>query len=294
VAARGWQYFQRSAPLLAHVEYAGATEHVEQLARRFGDDDLLIVESRQASDLHVLALPLAYTYGRNVLVLDSRQPDKALLAHFVGWAQARYANVFFMGGGGTDLISPGLAVQPVAGERFQLPEYESPPNAYPRGSRFKEFDFGVYRFVPPGSRPAEFTLDVGAMDDVNVVRFHAKETHAGGTSFRWSRDESFVSVLPPANLTRVTLWLNAGGRPPAAPPAHVSVYLDEQLLGAGAIEDGFRPYTFEIPPDLAARLSGVAGTVQLKIVSSTWSPREILGVPDDRDLGVMVDRVEIR
>ena len=41
-----------------------------------GDRDLLVVESRNASDTHVLALPLAYIYARNVLVLNSPKPDK--------------------------------------------------------------------------------------------------------------------------------------------------------------------------------------------------------------------------
>jgi hypothetical protein len=185
-------------------------------------------------------------------------------------------------------------VQPVAGERFQLPDYASPLNAYPRSPRLKEFDFGIYRFVPPGLHAPQFELDIGAMDDVYAVRFHAKERNAQGTTFRWSRDESFVTVLPPANPRRVTMWLSAGGRPAAAPAARVSVYLDEQLLGSATVGDGFRDYPFDVPPDLAARLSAADRTVQLKMVTSTWNPLRILGVPDDRDLGVMVDRLEVR
>lgn len=295
VVAFGWRFWQQSAPVRAHVEYRGATRHLERLDERFTDRDLIIVESRQASDLHVLGLPLAYAFGRNVLVLDSRQPDKARLAGFLAWAWTRYSNVYFLGGGGTDLIDPRLAVQPIVGERFQIPEYHSPLNAYPSGPRFKEFDFALYRFVAPGERPSEVTLDIGTTDDVYVVRFHAKERHIRGATFRWSRDESYISVLPPARATTITLWLSNGGRPRnGAPPARMELYVDDRPLGSATVDDGFRPYRFEVPADLSAAWAAAFRTVRLKLVSTTWNPRRLLGVPDDRDLGVMVDRVEIR
>ena len=43
---------------------------------------------------------------------------------------------------------------------------------------------------------------------------------------------------------------------------------------------------------MAAAASPDAVTVRLRTV--TWRPKEILNVGDDRELGVMVDRVEIR
>jgi hypothetical protein len=43
---------------------------------------------------------------------------------------------------------------------------------------------------------------------------------------------------------------------------------------------------------MAAAASPDAVTLRLRTV--TWRPRAVLGTPDDRELGVMVDRVEIR
>ncbi len=57
------QYARMAAPLQNHVEYAGIIPKIEQLAAGIQDNDLLIVESRDASDTHVLALPLAYIYA---------------------------------------------------------------------------------------------------------------------------------------------------------------------------------------------------------------------------------------
>ena len=110
--------------MISHVEYAGIIPKIEQIAGTIGDGDMLVVESREASDTHVLGLPLAYIYGRNVLLLRSRLPDKSLFGSFLDWARGRYSRVLFMGGGGTELLSQRWDVRPVAGERFQVPEYE--------------------------------------------------------------------------------------------------------------------------------------------------------------------------
>ena len=61
----------------------------------------------------------------------------------------------------------------VAGERFRCP-VRSLRNGYPTHVRRKEFDFGIYRFVDPVPHPEGLALDIGAMDDLYVVRFHAE------------------------------------------------------------------------------------------------------------------------
>ncbi|MEN3339573.1 MAG: hypothetical protein V7647_3249, partial [Acidobacteriota bacterium] len=216
-------YGRASRPLLKHVEYAGLLPRLEQLAASIHDDDLLVAESRDAGgDVHVLALPLAYIYARQVLVLNSPRPDKATFAAFLDWARTRYSRILFIGSGGTDLLSHRYGVESIASERFQVPEYDAPVDAYPRFARAKEFDYGVYAFTPPQPAADRFDLDVGVRDDLHVLRFHAKE-QAEGRTVRWTRATSYVSVTTITPSTReVTLWMNDGGRPPAAPPAAVN------------------------------------------------------------------------
>jgi hypothetical protein len=245
--------------------------------------------------MHVLALPLAYIYARNVVVLNSARPEKPAFAAFLEWARTRYRRVLFLGSGGTDLLSSRYGVESLASERFQVPEYDAPLNAYPRSVRRKEFDFGLYAFTPPQSPDGRwFDLDVGVRDDLHVLRFHAKEQSAGRT-FRWTRATSYISVtVIDAASREVTLWMNSGGRPPGAAPADVAVYLHNQLLGSIRVEDGFRPYGLPVPPDLATRAASFGDPVELKLVTAVWNPHVVLGTPDDRDLGVMVDRVTLR
>jgi hypothetical protein len=296
VAVLATGYARASRPLLDHVEYAGLIPRLEALAGRVQDDDLLIAEARDTgSDVHVLALPLSSIYARNVLLLSPARPDKVVFAQFLEWARTRYKRVLFLGGGGTDLLSHRYGVASLASERFQVPEYVSTPwDVYPRVIRQKEFDFGLYEFTAAGRGDGWFDLDVGVQDELHVLRFHAKE-QAGGRTFRWTQATSYIAVTTMGAASRtVTLWMNNGGRPAAAPPSDVTVSLHGQQLGVVRVGDTFAQYELPIPPDLAARAAGYGDPVELKLSTPTWNPHDVLGSPDDRTLGVMVDRVTVR
>jgi hypothetical protein len=295
VAILGFHYARASAAVRPHVEYRGVITKLEAIAHQIGDRDLLLVESRGASDVHVLAVPLAYIYARNVLVLDSPKPNKEVFASFLEWAWTGYERVLFMGGGGTDLLSPAWSARALASERFTIPEYDAPRDAYPRFVRQKEFDYSVYQLAAPVASASDlpFDLDVGEKDDLHVLRFHAKE-QSEGRSFRWSHRRSFVMIAVDATSREIVLSMNDGGRPPSVEPADVAVALDGQLLGTVRVNTGFKPYTLAIPAALAARLSTSNNTVELAISTTVWRPRTTLGTPDDRELGVMVDRVTVK
>jgi hypothetical protein len=293
----GTRFVQASRPVADHVEYSGLVPRLEQLASRFSDDDLVVVEGRDAgSDVHVIALPLAYIYAKNVLVLQPARPDKASFAAFLEWAHTKYRRVLFIGGGGTDLLSHRYAVRPVASDRFQVPEYDSALNAYPRFIRRKEFEYGEYEFLaaPAADEGMWFDLDVGTQDDLHVLRFHAKE-QVDGRSFRWTRAVSYLSITTiPASSRRLILTMSDGGRSPAAPAARVDVFLHNQQVGSVTVAGSFRAYEFPIPPDLAARAAAADDPAELKLLTATWNPARVTGSPDERDLGVMLDRVTIR
>jgi hypothetical protein len=178
-----------------------------------------------------------------------------------------------------------------------VPEYQSALNAYPRGPRQKEFEFGLYEFTAPDSAAPKapwFDLDVGVNDDLHVLRFHAKE-QTDGRTFRWTGATSYVSVTTiPPGARELTLVLGDGGRPPAAPAAQVTVYLHNQQLGTLTVKGPFQPYAIPVPADLVARASASADPVELRLVSTTWNPSSVLGTGDDRTLGVMLDRVTLK
>ena len=291
----GYRYLSASLPVRHHIEYAEMIPRLERLASRFSDNDLVLFEARAASDIHILALPLSYIYARNVLVLYDSRPDKRAVREFLTWAHERYENVYFLAGGGTDLLSPGVGSIVLATERFQVPELERTAyDIYPRRSVKKPFDFTIYRLVQTELTPPPHSLDIGGTDDLHLVDFYPKERLGGGNlTFRWSQDTSYLLMSVPAGSREVALRLS-GGRPRGVPLPRVTVYLEGEELNSVELTNEFRDYVFPIPAATASSLAGRPDGIQIRIQSSTWIPRTILGGSDTRALGVMIDRAEIR
>ena len=291
----GYGYVSASVPIRRHVEYAGLIPRLERLASSFSDNDLVLVEAREASDLHALALPLSYIYARNVLVLYESRPDKRAIREFLTWAHERYENVYFLAGGGTSLLSPGVGSLFVSTESFGVPEYEKTAfDIYPRSAVMKPFDFTIYKLVQTGVTAPPQSLDIGGTDDLHLVDFFPKERLGGGDlTFRWSQDVSYLLMSVQPDSREVALRLS-GGRPRGVPLPRVTVYLEDDELSTVELTNEFRDYVFPIPATTAASLAQRQDGVQVRIQSSTWIPRVALGGSDTRALGVMVDKAEIR
>ena len=89
--------------------------------------------------------------------------------------------------------------------------------------------------------------------------------------------------------------MSNGGRPDAAGVAEVDVSLADQPLGTITVaDDQFRPYALAIPPDLAEVIATGPAAAELRFETVPWVPLHVLGIPDQRELGVMLDRVEVR
>lgn len=290
-----YHYYERTQPILRHVEYTGLIPQLERLDAELRESDLVLVESRQISDLQTLALPLAYIYARDVLVFNKRNPDKDTFREFLSWAKGRYRRVLYLGGSETGLPSRSIIAVPLRLDRFEVPEYESAYHAYPTEVRQKAFEFGVYELLPRLITATEFDLDVGAGDDLYVRQFYAKETMAGrDVTFRWSSEAS--SILLPAvdrENRSLTLWLNVGCRPQDAEPIRVDVYVNDSYLGAAAPTNLFEPFTFEIPLEVASGIEAGEDAALLRLDSTTWNPNTVAGGDDTRELGVMVDRITL-
>ena len=295
VALLGQEYLHASERIRTHVEYAGLIPTLERLAGRFNDDDLVLVEAREASDVHVLALPLSYIYARNVLVLYRSRPDKASLREFLKWSRQRYKNVYFVAGGGTDLLSPGVGAEIVESERFQVSEYEKTSyDTYPTRVPLKPFDFTVYKLVESPTAAVPHALDLGGADDLYLVDFHPKERlEKGELTFRWTQERSYLLMGIPAGGRELVLTMSSG-RPKGVEPAHVTVSIEGHDLGSVEPTNDMGSYPFPIPAGVASELANRAGPFEIHIQSSVWIPREIVGGSDTRALGVMIDRAGIR
>jgi hypothetical protein len=290
-----WQFWTAAAPVAAHVEYRGAIRAVEQLAARVTDRDLVLFESRNAgSDVHVLAVPLAYAFGKQVLMLEEARPDRARFETFLQQALQKYERVLFVASIGTDLLSQRVSGEPIAAGPLMLPEYATAPfNSFPDGPRMKDLGYNLYQLSLGDVERRGFTLDVGTMDDLNVVRFYARET-TEGRSVRWTGPQSFIAVTGLIGTEReLVLVMHNGGRPEKAPPAEIEVAFNDTVLGKIQVPSGFETYRFALPAGLVQRAVATTEPAQIRLRSNTWSPKDYVGGSDDRALGVMIDRVEI-
>ena len=88
--------------------------------------------------------------------------------------------------------------------------------------------------------------------------------------------------------------MHDGGRPKSAPPARVELFFGGVAIGTIDVQPGFRTYTLPLPATAVGDAARTDEPAQLRLVSSVWNPRQILNLSDDRDLGVMIDRIEIK
>ena len=98
------------------------------------------------------------------------------------------------------------------------------------------------------------------------------------------RQPSALQPASPAN----------GNRPAAAGTARVTVSIGDVVLGTADVGGDIREHAFGIPPGIAARGAASEDPTRVKIAVSTWVPRTAIGAPDDRELGVMLWRAEVR
>ena len=287
------QYGAATRPILRHTEHAGMIPAVESLAGRIGPNDLLLTSSRNASDAQTFALPLAYIYDRNVLPLRDTSPDPQVFSDFLDWARQRYDRVLFMGGGGTNLLTRRMTPKLISTDRFSLPFYDRALRAYPQGVDSWEFDFGIYELLPDPVPPGPVEIDVGSGFDLYVGNMHAKETSSEGRSFRWTRGRSTVRIVG-THREASELILTLSGRLEQAGIVPVRIWLNDRLLGTPSPADGYERYTLPIPPRLAREMAEREEASELRIETEPWVASQLLGLPDDRTLGIRLDRVVIR
>lgn len=145
-------------------------------------------------------------------------------------------------------------------------------------------------------RPAGvFHLDIGAGNDSFVAGMHGPERSPNGVRYRWTSDRSVVRILgthPDADT--LALHMGYGDRPARIGPVVARLFLNQRPLGTVPVTTRlFEPYVVPIPPDLARDVAA-SQVSELRIETAPWVPRDVIHSADARELGVMLDRVEIR
>ena len=275
-------YLRDTGRVLNHVDWKGSVRFVNDVARRFSPDDVVIFE--QAQSIHLLSLPLWAIHGLNVLELARFNPDPERLRHLAHAWRGRYRNIYFVHTYRTDLC--GLFLQRVEEYAFGTSEWERSYGAPPRHAEPRALHFRISRVTPPEELqvPALPEVDIGGSDDLQVSGFFDKEGAAPHT-YRWTGACGSVYVPGVAGATELVVTASSGLRPPDR-PALVSVSLSGQPLGEFLAGPDWREQRLALPPRLPP------GPPVLRFDVPAWRPANTRpGDADTRDLGVMLDRI---
>ncbi len=129
-------------------------------------------------------------------------------------------------------------------------------------------------------------LDVGDGLDLGYLRgLNLDERDADGTTYRWTTATADLRLAVPANPGAATLRLRLRGYRPvgAIPPVRISV--GGRAIGTTTPTTEWQTYDFP--------LTGTTATDGWLVVSLA-TPTFVLSYADQRELGVMVDQVEVR
>jgi hypothetical protein len=150
----------------------------------------------------------------------------------------------------------------------------------------------IYQLQPAAQAVPLLDIDVGGFDDPWVLRMFARQDQDGVT-YRWLRDRSYVTFVGiPSSARAIVIRAGDGGRPGAAGPANVEVFMNDRPIGTFTVRGGFSDYRLDVPPD-AATAAAAGDTAAVRLVCTPWSPKNFLGGSDDRQLGIMLDRIRV-
>ncbi len=279
-------YARDTFAIATHVDWRGASRFVDDLARRFGPEDVVVFE--QTASIHLLSLPLWAAHGVNIVELARFNPDPEQLEHLIESWQQRYRNIYFVYTYRSDLCSVFLErVQPFA---FTTVEWERGYVAPPRQAEPRALRFTLSRVVDPAALripPLDF-VDVGGSDELLVSAGFYEKEGGGPRNFRWT-GRCATMILPGATAgATIDVVAAAGPERPAQNPARVTVSLSGEELGGFDVGAGFESHRLTLPDPLPK------GPPLLRFDVPDWRPiNEIPGSSDVRDLGVMIDRVTV-
>lgn len=274
--------------LRKHKEFEGSFSFMQRLAEKVAANDVLILGAREANDLHIIGPMLSYYFDKNVLLLRETYSDLGKFREFVrSWK----GKVYFAGAGNTNLASDQFFLKPVEAIRFETPVYDEVYNRRPRVALSKYFQIGWYKVeLAPSGNP--YFIDIGKFDDGNITNFYLKESYAG-INYRWTDGNGRI-FFPPVKSERITsivLQLNPGPWVPGMEKVHVKIYLNNLYLVDLTLRNGYNSYEVSVPAAISEKISGEP--VEVRIESKSWVPKRVLGLPDTRRVGVIVDWVRL-
>ena len=263
-----------------------ALAQTAQVARLFPARAVVLM-SPDLAGTHI-PTSLAYLHDVDTILVQERNPDGEVLRRVIGGWLARGRAVFVVVGQQEfSFFAPDFALAAVERAHIDLYTLERTRTRAPQAVVSTPIRLQLFQ-VTRTSGPARTAIDVGTpADDLlyDLQGFHGPERDgdpARGT-FRWTGPQASLTLPGGEAVTLVV----AGTRPPGTPPAEISVWIGERLVGERVL--GETPQTIRLDrPE-----TGDPGPIDLTIQSTVFNPRSLGLSSDPRDLGVRLYRVAV-
>jgi hypothetical protein len=280
-------------PILSYVDWKGSVRFVADVARRFGPRDVVLFE--QPRNIHLLSLPLWGLYGVNALEFRRFNPDPERLAHLMEVWRKTYRNIYFVTSYRTDVC--GLFLERAQTFRFNSSEFEWTYDRVPSKPEPRAVEFFLSRVIEPETLrvSAEPLIDIGGSGDPQTSGFFEAEA-TGPRTYRWTggcldeRGNATGKVYVPGAVGGAKLRIRATShlRPTTAKAARVQAYFSDVPVGEFTADGTWRDFEVSLPDPLPA------GSKILRLDVPAWRPTNTDPLATDaRDLGIMVDSVEV-
>ena len=279
--------------IVRFVDWKGSVRFVADVARRFGPTDIVLFE--QPKSIHLLSLPLWGLYGTNALEFRRFNPDPLRLNHLLLAWRSRYRNIYLVTSFRTDVC--GVFLERTQPFRFTSQEWEWTYDRVPARPEPRAVEFVLSRVVEPESLrvPNAPLIDIGGSGDSQISGFFEREA-TGETTYRWTggcldeKGNATGSVYVPAASAGARLRVRATAhlRPSSVKPARVTAYFADVPVGEFTADETWRDFEVVLPDPLPK------GSKILRLDVPAWRPSNTDALASDtRDLGVMVDRIEV-
>ncbi len=268
-------------PILTHREYSGIIRLMDQIAEIFPGNAVVVMDNFDVTIR--IAPPLEYIYQKKALVLYQNTLESyqkfIQLAH--RWMQEGQ-EVYFV-----TPLPQGLGLT----KKFTLkvPEMEYAVGHLPKKINELYSDLYVYRLTEKDGA-SKYLLKLG-INDFGLIEgfYHIEDLPDGNRKYRWTKGTAKVLVPGESKFRiRMRAW-----RPDFLPKVNMEVFTKNtlaaviQLLTPGSSPSDFQDYEVVIPANL------IEDPLTLTLVVPTWNPKDALNVPDLRDLGVMIEEIEV-
>ena len=263
-----------------------ALAQTAQVARLFPDQAVVLV----SPDLAGTHIPTSLTYLHDVdtILVQERNPNDQVLRRVIGDWLARGRAVFLaLGQQEFSFFAPDLALEAVGLAHIDLRLLERTRTRVPQAVVPTSIPLQLFQVTRTRGRDQP-AVDVGTpADDLlyDLHGFHGPERDGDPARgmFRWTGPQASLTLPGGEAVTLVV----AGTRPPGTPPAEISVWIGERLVGERVLGETPQAVRLDLPE------TGDTDPIDLTIQSTVFNRRSLGLSSDPRDLGVRLYRVAV-